>query len=242
MVAVVVRAAADLATNRRFMRWCLWSGPAMAVLFGIGFFPLAGFMPPPSPHDTAAEIVRWYQDNLDGIRIGTVIMMLATPLIAPWGVALAAQTARTEKGFPVIAAIQIMCTGIVVLTIAVFTLIWAVASFRAGETSASTTQALNDIAYFLLLFDWSPFCLWVASFAVAIFLDDSEHPVFPRWAAYLNLWIVLLSIPGGLVVFFKHGPLAYNGFVAFYFPVVVFFIWLVAMTVLGFRAVDQDAR
>ena len=228
--------------NRRFLRACLWCGPGMALLFGIGFFPVAGFLPPPSPDDSAAEIVRWFDDNLDGIRWGTVIMMAGTPLIALWGIALASQTRRTERGFPVLTCVQVMCAGIVVLTIAVFTLIWAVAAFRPGETSPETTQVLNDIAYFLLLFDWSPFCLWVASFAIAIFRDHNEEPIFPRWAAYLNLWIVFLSIPGCLIVFFKDGPFAYDGFVSFYFPVVVFFIWLVAMTILGFRAVDSDSN
>jgi hypothetical protein len=125
---------------------------------------------------------------------------------------------------------------VVTLTIAVFVLIWAVASFRAGQIPAQTTRTLNDLAFFLLLFDWSPFCLWVASFAVAIFRDRSAEPVFPRWAAYLNLWVVFLSIPGCLIVFFKHGPFAFNGFVAFYFPVVVFFVWLVVMTVLALKA------
>jgi hypothetical protein len=157
------------------------------------------------------------------------------------GCAVASQTRRTEAGFPVITCIQVACAAIVTLTIAVFVLIWAVASFRAGHIPAETTRTVNDIAFFLLLFDWSPFCLWVASFAVAIFRDQNPEPIFPRWAAYLNLWIVLLSIPGCLIVFFKHGPFAFNGFVAFYFPVVVFFVWLVAMTALSLQAIQRAA-
>lgn len=218
----------------------VWCGPVFAFLFAIGFVLLAGFLPPPSPEDSAAEIVAFYRSDLDAIRAGTVVMMLATPFLAPWGLAMASQTRRTERGFPIITCLQVACVAIVTLTIAVFVLIWAVAAFRAGETSPETTQALNDIAFFLLLFDWSPFCLWVASFAVAIFMDHNESPVFPRWAGYFNLWVVALSVPGGFIVFFKDGPLAYDGFIAFYFPVVVFFIWLVTMTILTIRAIKQD--
>jgi hypothetical protein len=202
---------------------------------------IAGFIPPPSPAASAAEIARWYSDNLTGIRLGTVVMMFGVVLIAPWSVALAVHTARAERGLPIFACIQFMCVGVVTFTIVLFTLVWAVASFRVGEVSAEITQVLNDTAHFLLLFDWSPFCLWVATFAVVIFRDRGERPVFPRWAGYLNLWVILLSLPGGVLVFFKDGPFAYNGLLACYFVVGVFFVWLVVMTVLGIRATDRGA-
>src|ERR1700752_2759160 len=113
-----------LAANRQFLRSCLWMGPAMAFIFGIGFFPIAGFIPPPSPAGSAAEIAQWYGDNLTGIKLGTVVMMFGVVLIAPWGVALAVHTARTEKGLPVLACLQIMCVGVVTFTIVLFTLLW----------------------------------------------------------------------------------------------------------------------
>jgi len=208
------------------------------VLFGIGFV-LAGFLPPPAPSETAAQIARFFDS--DSVRAGTVVMMAGIPLIGVWGCALAALTRRTETGFPVLTCIQVGCAAIVVLTITIFDLIWAVASFRAGQIPPQTTRTLNDLAFFLLLFDWSPFCAWVASFAVASFRDQSPEPVFPRWAAYLNLWVVFLSIPGCLIVFFKHGAFSFDGFVAFYFPVVVFFVWLVVMTWLALAAFARDA-
>jgi hypothetical protein len=60
----------------------------------------------------------------------------------------AVHTARTEKGFPILACIQIICADVVTFTIVLFTLVWAVASFRVGEVSAEITQVLNDTAYF----------------------------------------------------------------------------------------------
>ena len=63
-----------------------------------------------------------------------------------------------------------------------------------------------------------------------------------RWAGYLNLWVILLSLPGGVQVFFKDGPFAYNGLLACYFVVRVFFVWLVVMTMLGFRATDRSGH
>lgn len=226
--------------SRKLLLACAWCGPVFAGLFAIGFVFLSGFLPPPSPSDSAAEVVDFYRDDQTAFRVGTCLMMLAVPLLGPWGIALASQTRRTETGFPVLTAIQIFCTGVILFTIALLVTVWAWASFRAGEISPEETQSINDFGFFLFLFDWTPFALWLVSFAVAIFLDRSDPPVFPRWAAYLNLWLATLGIPGGLIVFFKTGAFAYNGFLGFYFPVVAFFIWLVVMTWLTIRNINSD--
>ena len=228
--------------NRKLLLACLWCGPAFALLFAVGLARVSGFIPPPSPHDSPQEIGNFYTDDLTAFRIGTCLMMLAAPLLGPWGIALASQTRRTETGFPVLTAIQVFMTGVILLTIAIIVLLWALASFRAGEASPDTVRDWNDFAFFLFLFDWSPFALWLVTFAVAIFLDRNDPPVYPRWAAYLNLWLATLGIPGGLIVFFKHGALAYNGALGFYFPVVAFFVWLVVMTWLTFNNLKSEAR
>ena len=219
---------------------CVWCGPAFALIFAIGFVGFTGFLPPPSPNDSAEEIVDLYRSDQDVIRIGCILMMIATPLIAPWGIALAHQTRRMERGAPLVTGVQVTMIGVIVLTIIIVVILWTVSAFRVGEISPEVTQTLNDLAFFFFIFDWSPFCLWVGSFAVVIFMDRSERPIFPRWLGYLNLWIVLMSVPGCLIAFFKTGAFAYNGFVAFYFPVVVFFIWLVAMTWCVIQAIDAE--
>jgi hypothetical protein len=146
--------------TRKKLLWGMWCGPAFAVLFGIGFALMLQFLPPPHAHDSAEEIVAMYREHPALFRAGTALMILGVIFIAPWGAAMASQTRRTERGFPILTAIQLICTGVVVFTIVLFTLIWAVASFRAGDIPAETTRTLNDLAFFLLLFDWSPFCLW----------------------------------------------------------------------------------
>jgi hypothetical protein len=51
----------------------------------------------------------------------------------------------------------------------------------------------------------------------------------------LSLWDALLLVPDGLMAFFKVGPFAWDGIMAFYIPLTVFFVWLVGMTVVMFR-------
>jgi hypothetical protein len=64
--------------------------------------------------------------------------------------------------------------------------------------------------------------------------------VFPRWAGYFNLWVALLISPAGIVVFFKHGPFAWNGLFGFFLPLTAFAAWIAVMVVVLLRAVEND--
>src|SRR5260370_9014071 len=77
--------------------------------------------------------------------------------------------------------------------------------------------------------DFGTLCVQVLAIAMAVFADRAGVPVFPRWVAYLNLWVVVLFIPTGVITFFKTGPLTYGGVLGFYIPLAVFAVWLVAM-------------
>jgi len=65
---------------------------------------------------------------------------------------------------------------------------------------------------------------------IAAFMDKDPNPVLPRWAGYLHLWVGISGMGGGIAVFFKHGPFAWNGVVGFYLPLTVFAVWLVVIT------------
>jgi hypothetical protein len=42
------------------------------------------------------------------------------------------------------------------------------------------------------------------------------------------------------VTLFHDGPLAWNGVIGFWVPVVAFFIWIVAVAVVLLRAIDRE--
>lgn len=201
---------------------------------------LAQFVPPPHPTDSAAEIRSFYLDNLTPIRIGMLLGVAAMALIAPWGAAIVAQTRRAKTGSP-LASTQIACIGALVALGTLSLLLWALASFRPDELPADTTRMLNDFGWFLLIITFPPFSVWVAVVGIAILLDDRPSPVFPRWVAYLSFWVALLEFPGGLILFFKTGPFAFNGLLALYVPLSAFFVWLVVMSVLVIKAINQQA-
>jgi hypothetical protein len=167
--------------------------------------------------------------------------MAAIALIAPWGAALAVQTHRGNPGTAVFTVTQIVCVAVTTIIGVLAPIAWGFASFRAGSQSPELTQTLNDLAWIVFIFPWSPLAVWYASVGLAIIMDRSDQPVFPRWAAYLSFWTATLSAPGGLTILFKSGPLAYNGLLSLWVPLGVFGIWISVMTVLVIKAIHREA-
>ena len=41
--------------------------------------------------------------------------------------------------------------------------------------------------------------------------------MLPRWLGWFNLWAQIIYLPGILIPYFKSGPLAWNGLLAFWY-------------------------
>jgi hypothetical protein len=224
--------------DRRLQVVCVWSILAFAVLFGIGCFVLAGFIPPPSPAATAQAIAHLYCSKSNAIRIGCTLMMLGTPFILSWGSAIAMQVRRMERGVPILTYMMVACDGFAVMNVALTVVFWAAAAFRPDDVSPDITRALNDIGWFLFNLQWPVFCVWFLCIAVATLRDRNVPRIFPRWVAYVNVSTAVLSAPYGLTLFFKEGPLSGRGAIGFFLPTVVTFAWLLVMSIVAIRAIN----
>jgi len=221
-------------------RFCLWMGPVMSVIYMIGFIPLAGFWPVPTPDWSPDELSAWLVENRGAFQIGCAMMIASAALFGPWGSALAIWTRKTEVRFPVLYVTQIvaLATGLTIFVL--IQLFWGIASFRAGDISPEITQTMFDIGWFMFLFDISPFIVWACALALGILWNPPEHQLYPRWAGYFTLAVCLCWSAGLMVLFFKSGPFAYNGLLSMWLPLGMFFVWLGVMTVLGLKAVTKQ--
>lgn len=217
--------------NKKNQLIAIWCGPACAVLFALGAAVLGRFIPPRvTPDMGAIQVARLFAAHTGEIRVGAMITVISMSLVAPWGVSIAAQTRRTEGRFPILSYVQLMCVAVGTTVVVLMSMFWAVAAFRPGQYSPETVMVLNDIAYFLFLFTWTPFTIWAIAVAMAIFSDPSPTPVYPRYVAYVSLWTALLFCGAAGMEYFKTGPLAWNGVLALYIPVGIFFVWLAVLT------------
>jgi hypothetical protein len=223
------------------LKACVWTGPLFALLWLIGAGPLAFFiLPPVSAGDTAAETVANYTDDLTAVRIGCVFMIFASMFYCVWAVVVTLYTRENEGHRPALFYIQMLSLAaceVVVLMIGFF---WGVAAFRAGDVSPETTQTLNDLGWFGVLFTGAPFAAYCAALGVSIFLDRSERPAFPRWVGYYNLFVMTWMVEAAGIIFFKHGAFSQNGLMVFYVPMVMFFVWILVMSYMTIQAVNRE--
>jgi hypothetical protein len=110
------------------------------------------------------------------------------------------------------------------------------------DRSPELTYLMNDMCWIMAVIPWGPAFIQNIIIAVAALTDKSPQPIFPRWLAYLNIWVSIAYIPGGLLPFFKSGPFAWNGIFVFWLAGSVFIIWFVAMTAMLLKAIDRQEK
>lgn len=227
--------------NYAYQRFGVWCGIGFYVLFFTACWPLSGFIPPPSPLLTGAELMQRYQEDLSGIRFGMAVGYLAAVLLVPWSASISIQMARIEGRYPLMA---ITAFGAGIVNSVAFCLpffLWA-AMFYRPERSPDLLLLLNDLIWLEFVMLYAPFAMQTAAIAVVGFSDKSAAPTFPRWFCYLSVWVAILVIPGGIAVFFKTGQFAWNGLFAFWLPVIAFTLYYACLIPLMFKAIRRQYR
>lgn len=219
---------------------CAWAGVAFLLLFFIGLWPVAKFFPPHSPTASAAEIAAIYQQDTTVIRLGMLIMMVAAALQLPFAAAISMQLKRIEGPFPVMAYTQLGAGALAVFILTVPVMVFIAATFRP-ERAIEMTQLLNDLGWLLFVMPFGPAVIQSLAIGLAILSDKSPKPVFPRWLAFFNFWVAVLFLPGGMIPFFKTGPFAWNGVIAFWIPAGVFGVWFIVMFPMLLKAIKSQA-
>lgn len=226
--------------HRLTLHWCNWSGAAFVLFWLVGFVFFAQVVPPPSPNDTADQIADFYRAHTGGIRFGLLLTLFISPLYASWSAGIAAQMKRMSGVHPVLADLQLLMGGLTVLVFMIPALFLEAAAFRP-DRSAEIIQALNDIPWMMFIGMGATAILQPAVIAVAVLMDQSAEPILPRWVGYLNVWTVILFLPGPLCVFFKTGPLAWDGIFTWWIPFIVFALWMVVMLFVIRAAINRSA-
>jgi len=211
--------------------------PVVLLLFGGLAF--SGFLTPPAPAAGADEIAHMYRTDTDQIRLGLAFSFLSIILFFPFGASLVAQARRIE-GAPVLSYAQTAAIGSGSLIFVLPWVCWMTAAFRP-ERAADDIQLLNDLGWLIFTFSFVAFTAWNFCLGVAILSDTRKRPIFPRWAGYYNLFVGMTFVPDIMVPFFKTGPFDWRGIVPYWFPFVVYGIWILVMMILTTKAINQEA-
>lgn len=224
--------------STKTQRMCVWAGVPMIVLWIVGFWAFAGFLPPPSPEKSPEALAEMFDDDRNAIRIGLLITAFGATLLAPFFGVVTVQMRRIEGAGSPLAFAQLALAALLIIEF-IFPLYFLQAAAFRSDRSSETLQTYSDVAWLLFVGVVSTAVVQWILIGIAILQDQREEPLFPRWSGYLTLWAALLFAPGSLCVFFKDGPFAWRGLFCWWIPLTAFGIWFVIFTWLLLKAVAR---
>ena len=224
----------------RTQRLFAWCGPAFAIALLIGLL-VAGLIPPPSPTASAEQLLEFYTDGTGRIRLGLQIACFGGALFMPFTVALFLQLRRGEDEPAPWAYLQLVTgtAGMFILMLPM--VILQAALFRIHDIDPGTLRVLSDLTWILFVSPAGLFVVQTVAVGAAVLGDTGEHPAFPRWTAYVALWVAIASCLGFTVPFFKSGPLAWTGILTYWIALTAFTTFVVVMSIALLRAL-RDAE
>jgi hypothetical protein len=212
----------------------------MLALFFVFFMLVAGLIPPLSPTLSAQQVTDFLIANKLRVRVGVAFTLLAACVALPWLATICLRVRRVEGKWGVLSVTQIFAGVIFVPGFLFPLMVLSAAAFRPEERDPQITQTLNDVFWLMFVGIVGTLIVQALVLMTAAFVDRTEPGTFPRWFGYLNAWYALLAVPGGAVMIFNEGPLAWNGVFAFWIPLVAFSVWMIAVTVVLLQSIKAE--
>jgi hypothetical protein len=224
----------------KLQRMAAWGGIAMLALFFVFFMLIAKLIPPLSPTLSAQQVADFLVANKLRVRLGLALSLLAACVALPFLATICLRVRRVEGKWGVLSVTQIFAGVIFVPGFLFPMMVLSAAAFRPEERDPQITQALNDVFWLMFVGIVGTLIVQALVLTTASFVDRTEPRTFPRWFGYLNAWYALLAVPGGAVMVFNDGPLAWNGIFAFWIPLVAFSAWMIGVTVVLLRSIGAE--
>lgn len=218
----------------KYLRLCAWAGPFCAFLWILALLLLADFLPPHHPTSGPGTIAHLYASNLTGIRAGMVLLLIGGVLYQPWVAAITVQMKRIEGEQSPLTYVQFGLGTLFVLLFVLAAIFWQTAAFRPLEDPV-LTQRFNDLGWLMFLISVPIITIQGLALSLVVF-QDKDEVLFPRWFGWFNIWAQIIFLPGTVIPFFKTGPLAWNGILAFWIPAAVYTVWMCLLTWLLLKA------
>ena len=223
--------------NNRGEMMCVWSGFVAISIFLVAWIFYLGWLFPPPPGLTAAEITQVYQQNVTGTRIAVALIAnFAGPLSVVFAAIITIYMLRMRGPSPVLAWINVVTSAIQVLVFIVPAEIFGATAYRL-DRAPEITQFGNDLGWFIFDNVVGPTQIQYLAIGLAVLWDKSPKPVFPRWFAFFNFWAATIMLLNNMIIFFKVGPFAWNGLLGWWPGASVFCLWYYVAFFVMYKAV-----
>lgn len=210
-------------TRNAFWMFSIWSWPICLIGVALTFILIGGYVPPPLPAWSAQEIGDFFLSDVTRKRIGGIGFLYFSGLTILFYSVISEEIKKIEGEPALLARAQMGSAAILVTVFQFIGMNWLLCTYRP-EISPEIIRVLNDYCWFMWSMFIPTYMVQYICLAIAGFMDERPNPTWPRWAAFMNLWIAVGGAGGFLAVFFKAGPFAWNGIIGFWIPVVIYAI------------------
>jgi len=220
-----------------------WSLPAVAIIWISAFVLFPGFTPPMSPTMSAEQVAAFYRDpaHLSRIRGSMILFNWFCVGLIPVLILIMMQIRRMAHRTPIFAYCMLGCAAGGPTIFLVANIFWLLAAFRP-ERNPELTQMYNDLAW-ITFTTGVPFLIAQSVIlALAIYFDDPQQPVLPRWVAHFNLLVAAALVPAAFVALTLSGPVAWDGVLSFWLKNIAIGVWIVVMGAVLGRAIHRERQ
>lgn len=226
--------------STRKQKILVWWTILSIIIFGSAYTFLIRLVPLPSPTLDAASVARFYAGHSLSIRLGATICSWTSAFLVPISVVVAVQLSRLEKGVPMWSILYFAGGILTSIFLVIPPLLWGVAAFTPSRPP-EITLIVHELATLMWVTTTQFFIFYMVAMVVVILgSEPDESSSFPRWFAYLTIWVALITEVGAVGFLTKVGPFAWNGLFIFWLPFGVGFAWLFLLAIMLLRGLNRQ--
>lgn len=222
--------------DERWHRLLLGAVPVIGLIWAAAFLVFPGFAPL-SPRLDAASVAAFFAapDNAARVRYSMIVFNWFEIGMVPLYATITVLMQRMSHGQGPLPYVYLAATLSGAVMFAAANLFWLVAAYRP-DRAPDAMLLLSDLGWVCFIAPTGFLIAQNAALAVAVYLDRRAPAVLPRWVGHFNVVMALCFIPAAFAITTDHGPLAWDGSLAYFLRVIAFAVYIVVMFVATWRA------
>jgi hypothetical protein len=223
------------------VRLSAYSVLVFIALFAFGWGFLGHNIPPYEGAMPADELAAIYRANGASLRIGFSLGILACAFMVPWVVGLYRIMLSMEEGRLMLPMLQ-LAGGLLTVCVPMFSCVILLAAAYRPEQDPALTRMLFDLGWLTIDMVWGVTTLQYIAFGAVVLRDRRATPLFPRWLAWLGIFLGLEFVLEFIMPHMRSGPFSWSGVFNYWLPFFGPFVWMILVVVYMVKATNRLAQ